>query len=229
MAIIIVVISFFFTLFSWGTWDAYMKLLGKPTIEKKAIRFLFVHRGRYWMNEIKVNNSIISLPSKEDLYSISRGVFIAEIISLVYVILIVLLECFGILCNIEVASIIAIVLACIYAVFAIVLFFVGNRQLSKVEEYQWREKYQILVEDGISNKVSYAEAEQLLWQGKSIKFNLYSISFVIQSSEKKLQLINQTHMKIIFAGKDFIDLLKRVEVNGKSLYDLWNYLIVSND
>ena len=36
-------------------------------------------------------------------------------------------------------------------------------------------------------------------------------------------------MKIIFAGKDFIDLLKRVEVNGKSLYDLWNYLIVSKD
>lgn len=232
MVIGAVIIIFIFSLLCWSRLDSWAKLTNKPVIQGKFVRFLFVHCGSYNENEIIVNGGRVSIPSKQNLYSISKFVMTGQIISFIYFAIVIALDAICLVTENNILYWFSIPLACIYLLFAIILFIIGGKKQTEIIEQQCAEKFIALSTQGFKNTITIKDAINFVKQGRRLSFNLYGISFefsIYKKDDKKgdlLQLVDLSHMKILLVNRDFATLTTDVQINLKSLSSLWPYLAV---
>lgn len=235
MALAAIIITVFFfcysLLFIWAQLDEYLKLSQKEMFKHWCIRFLFIHRGRYWKNDLQFKNSILSLPSHEDLYTISKAVLFAEILNFLCMMITLILSIIGFISDNFIISILAIVFALIYAVSIFVFSLLINKKLDEKTRSVWNNKYERLVKLGPQNELSFKSVGEALKDNKYFGFEVYEISFIVKKYEdksEKLQLIDLVHQRILCVSSNLLNIFQEVSINGRSLYNLWIYLKVSD-
>ena len=207
-----------------------MKLTNKPVIKGKFIRFCFIHCGSYSENHIAKNGGKLQLPSEENLYSISKTVLGLEIGNLIYIIAVAVVEGIYIVQGQNNATLryTAFILFCVYSLVTIFSTVFCMVKTSKVEKLQWESKYNALIETGIKNEMSFSQAEEYLWDEKTLRFHLYDLDMAIalEKQSSKIQILDVTHNRYLTLGEN-LQQLNSITVNGKSLSALWCYLDIS--
>lgn len=227
VSILLMILLFIISLFSFYGWDYYMKITHKPMLKSKFVRLFVIHYGRQSENEIRNNNSSVQLPCEENLYSVSKTVLGLEIGNLIYAIAVFVLCGLYLTRDSDEILISALILLAIYLIGIIVSIIICIVKTKKTERLEWGKKYEVLRQMEFRNEMTLSEAEACIFEGKRVCFNLYGLDFLMDiypRDNNKIELLSLTHQRILTVSKDLKEILNAISINQQSLNALWKYL-----